>query len=151
MHRRTLLFAAFALPIVSTRGFATPVAIEVYKSSTCGCCGAWIAHLQASGFAPSARYLEQNALYDLKARVGLTPDLASCHTTLVDGYFIEGHVPAPDIARLLSEKPKALGLTVPGMPIGSPGMEMGDEREPFETLIVYADGRTEVFASHNQA
>ncbi len=151
MHRRTLLLAAFAMPFVSTRGFAAPVAIEVYKSATCGCCGAWIAHLQASGFAPSARNLEQNALYDLKARVGLTPDLASCHTALVDGYFIEGHVPAPDIARLLSEKPKALGLTVPGMPIGSPGMEMGDEREPFETLIVYADGRTEVFASHNQA
>lgn len=151
MHRRTLLSAALALPLVATRGMAAPAVIEVYKSATCGCCGAWIDHLQASGFSASARNLEQDALYELKARVGLTPELASCHTALVEGYFIEGHVPASDITRLLAEKPKALGLTVPGMPIGSPGMDMGDEREPFETLIVFDDGRTEVFASHNQA
>lgn len=151
MHRRSLLLAGLALPFVATHSMAATAVIEVYKSATCGCCGAWIDHLQASGFSASARNLEQDALYELKARVGLTPDLASCHTALVEGYFIEGHVPASDITRLLAEKPKALGLTVPGMPIGSPGMEMGDEREPFETLIVFEDGRTEVFASHNQA
>ena len=85
----------------------------------------------------------------MKERLGVSGDLASCHTAMAGPYVIEGHVPAGDIQRLLTEQPAALGLTVPGMPIGSPGMEMGDEREAFDTLLILADGTAEVFASHS--
>ena len=81
-------------------------------------------------------------------RMGISPELSSCHTAILDGYFVEGHVPADDIKRLMAERPDALGLTVPGMPIGSPGMEMGSEREAFDTLLVQKDGTTEIFAQH---
>jgi len=84
----------------------------------------------------------------MKARAGVTPDLSSCHTAFIDGYFVEGHVPAGDVERLLAERPDALGLTVPGMPIGSPGMEMGDQRDAYDTLLVLRDGSTAVFESH---
>ena len=84
----------------------------------------------------------------MKARAGITPELSSCHTAFIDGYFVEGHVPAGDVQRLLAERPDALGLTVPGMPIGSPGMEMGDQRDAYDTLLVLRDGSTEVFESH---
>jgi hypothetical protein len=84
----------------------------------------------------------------MKDRAGVTPELSSCHTAFIDGYFIEGHVPASDVQRLLSERPDALGLTVPGMPIGSPGMEIGNQRDAYDTLLVLLDGSTEVFESH---
>ncbi|MGF1562981.1 MAG: DUF411 domain-containing protein [Geminicoccaceae bacterium] len=84
----------------------------------------------------------------MKAQTGLTPEVSSCHTARVDRYVIEGHVPADDIRRLLVEKPNGLGLSVPGMPIGSPGMEMGDQREPYATLLVMPDGSSTVFAHH---
>ena len=101
-----------------------------------------------AGFAVDARDIDQDALYALKAQSGITPDLASCHTALVDGYVIEGHAPAADVERLLAERPEAIGLSVPGMPIGSPGMEMGNQRDAFDTLLVMRDGSTEVFQRH---
>ncbi|HMB77954.1 MAG TPA: DUF411 domain-containing protein, partial [Kiloniellaceae bacterium] len=87
-------------------------------------------------------------LWDLKARSGISPKLSSCHTAFVEGYVVEGHVPADDVRRLLAERPEALGLALPGMPIGSPGMEMGSRRDPFDTLLIRRDGATEVFAHH---
>ena len=101
-----------------------------------------------AGFDTLARDVEQETLWSMKARAGVTPDLGSCHTAFVDGYFIEGHVPASDVERLLATRPAALGLAVPGMPIGSPGMEMGNQRDAFDTLLVLQDGTTEVFQRH---
>lgn len=127
---------------------ASAQTIEVWKSATCGCCSAWIQHIEQNGFSAKAQDLAAGQLARVKANAGLTPDLQSCHTAKIDGYVIEGHVPASDIRRLLTEKPDAIGLTVPGMPIGSPGMEAGDEKEPYEVLLVRRDGTTEVFSRH---
>ena len=92
--------------------------------------------------------LEQDDLNALKSKLGITPEISSCHTARIGEYVIEGHVPAGDVRRLMSERPDALGLAVPGMPIGSPGMEMGSEREPYDTLIIGAQGTASVFQSH---
>ena len=126
---------------------ATPAAtkIVVYKSPTCGCCTAWVDHLKASGFEVTARDVADVA--PIKARYGIPTRLASCHTGLVGAYAIEGHVPAADIQRLLSQKPKAVGLAVPGMPMGSPGME-GPRKDRYDVLLVQAGGATKVFARH---
>ncbi|UWQ50106.1 DUF411 domain-containing protein [Leisingera caerulea] len=152
MHRRTLLLAAAALPFAALPGFAAAAAettIRIMKSPTCGCCTAWADRLAAAGFTTEVRNVADEELWAMKERLGVSGDLASCHTAMAGPYVIEGHVPADDIQRLLAEQPEALGLTVPGMPIGSPGMEMGDEREAFDTLLILADGSTEVFASHS--
>src|SRR6056297_475789 len=129
MNRRHFILAGIAsglaTAMVGRPALATPGQMEVFKSPTCGCCSAWIEHMSRAGFSVDARDVDQEALYVLKARSGITPDLASCHTAFVDGFVVEGHVPAADIERLLTERPDAIGLSVPGMPIGSPGMEMG--------------------------
>lgn len=101
-----------------------------------------------AGFAVDARDVDQDALYALKARSRTAAVLASCHTAFADGYFVEGHVPASDVQRLLAGRPDAIGLSVPGMPIGSPGMEMGNQRDVFDTLLVLRDGSIEVFERH---
>lgn len=124
------------------------VSIEVWKSPSCQCCSKWVDHLLEDGFKVTVH--NQNAMNPLKTKLGLPQDLASCHTAVVDGYVIEGHVPAQDIRKLLREKPKALGLAVPGMPIGSPGMEQGDRRDRYETLLFSDQGST-VFAIHGEA
>lgn len=118
----------------------------VYKSPTCGCCDLWIDHLREQGFLVEGRNV--TAMSALKERHGLAPQLASCHTAVIDGYVVEGHVPALDIRRLLAERPDALGIAVPGMPIGSPGMEQGDRVDTYETLLIRRDGTTEVYARH---
>lgn len=149
MNRRSFLLTVAAAGLAGrTSAQSLPPRIEVYKSPTCGCCSAWVDHMARAGFAVDARDIDQDALYALKAQSGVTPDLASCHTALVDGYVIEGHVPAADVERLLAERPEAIGLSVPGMPIGSPGMEMGNQRDAFDTLLVMRDGSTEVFQRH---
>lgn len=122
--------------------------MDVVKSESCGCCGLWLRHIEAHGFKPTARNVALGELARIKARAGLKPDLQSCHTGQIEGYVIEGHVPAQDIKRLLAEKPDAIGLTVPGMPLGSPGMESGDRREPYDVLLVRRDGSTEVFSRY---
>ena len=156
MHRRSLFSLALgAMALGSVPGLALARSAEpdraditVYRSPTCGCCIAWVEHLQRAGFGVEVVDVNQNQLYALKARLGLTVELASCHTAILGDYFIVGHVPAGDIVRLLEEWPPAAGLTVPGMPIGSPGMEIGDEKEAFDTLLVLEDGSTEIFESH---
>lgn len=149
MNRRHFLFTAGGAMLLSGRSMAATPRMEVFKTPTCGCCGAWIAHVEGAGIPVAARDVAQEALWQTKQKAGITAELSSCHTGFVEGYVIEGHVPAEDIKRLLAERPDALGLTVPGMPVGSPGMEMGDQRDAYETLLVLHDGQTEVFARHN--
>jgi len=119
--------------------------VKVYKSPTCGCCGKWIEHLEAAGFKVEATDVQ--SVQPIKASNGVTPRLASCHTALVDGYVIEGHVPAEDVKRLLKERPKISGLAVPEMPIGSPGME-GPNPERYDVIAFGGEKGETVFASH---
>jgi hypothetical protein len=119
--------------------------ITVYKSATCGCCKKWISHLEQNGFKVSAFDVKDVVPYKIKNKI--TPQLASCHTAFVDGYAIEGHVPASDIKRLLTEKPDIHGLTAPGMPMGSPGMEIGDNFNAYDIILMNKDGSSEVYAS----
>ncbi len=137
----TLLFSA--PPVMAEEPLAE---ITVWHSPTCGCCTDWIDHLKQAGFP--VRSHAQHDVAMIKHRLGLPNNLASCHTGMVDGYVIEGHVPAADIKRLLKERPFVRGLSVPGMPIGSPGMEMGDRVDPYEVLSFDEDGKTEVFSRH---
>jgi hypothetical protein len=149
MHRRVLLAGAVAVPLVVSMARAADLPrVAVAKSPTCGCCGTWVEHMRAAGFDVEVKEVSDDALAALKRRLGLAPQHASCHTGQVEGYFIEGHVPAEDVERLLAERPDALGLAVPGMPIGSPGMEMGSTREPYDTLLIGANGEASVFARH---
>lgn len=148
--------AAGAVPASVASGDVTPAAhgghaatadsmtVTVYKSPTCGCCKAWVAHLQENGFAVVER--DTSDVHPVKAAHGLPGELESCHTGIVDGYVIEGHVPADLVAKLLTEKPEGVvGLAVPGMPMGSPGME-GPTKEPYDVLAFTKDGRTTVYA-----
>lgn len=148
MNRRHALLGLFALPAVaSIATAATATTVVVNKTPTCGCCGIWVKHLQAAGFAVQVHDLEN--LAPIKERVGVPFGMGSCHTAEVEGYFVEGHVPAEDIKRLLREKPPAKGLTVPGMPAGSPGMEVASGRvDRYDVLLVGKDGKTSVFATH---
>ena len=149
MKRRTFLFSAAALGLIRPAFANTTPVIKVFKSPTCGCCTAWVEHVRQSGFAVEAQNVDQDALYALKDRLQIAPELAGCHTALVGDYFIEGHAPASDIGRLLEEQPLARGLTVPGMPMSSPGMGGPGAGDSFDTLLVASDGSTSVFASHS--
>ena len=135
--------AAVTLP--ATLVGADAPTMTVFKSPTCGCCAMWVEHIEAAGFTVETR--DRDDMAAVKDSLGLPSDLSSCHTGVVDGYVVEGHVPAEHVARLLEERPQALGLTVPGMPIGSPGMEMGDRRDPYDILVVDRSGEAAVFAS----
>ncbi len=120
-------------------------AMTVWKSPWCGCCGEWVDHMRAAGFEVRVQDVEDLGLVKRMASV---PDaLQSCHTARVGGYTIEGHVPAADVGRLLDERPDAIGLFVPGMPSGSPGMENG-QHDPYDVLMLKRGGDTEVFSSH---
>ena len=121
--------------------------ITVYRDPSCSCCEGWMKHLTAQGFQP--RNVLTSEIYTLKQQYGVPDDLASCHTAVINGYIIEGHVPAADIKRLLAEKPDVAGLTVPGMPIGTPGMESGDVREPFTVFSFDKQGSTK-FKQYDQ-
>jgi len=128
-------------------------AVEVWKDPSCGCCQDWIEHMQANGFTVAVHDTGNTAV---RARLGLPQRLGSCHTALVGGYLLEGHVPAADVRKLLKDKPKALGLTVPGMPVGSPGMdgpEYKGRKDPYDVLLVTknlmnSDVSTRVFTSY---
>ena len=135
------LLAAGAFALASGAA-AESGTIEVYKTPTCGCCVKWIEHLEAAGFEVKTTNLPD--LDSLKANNGVPPKLASCHTGLIEGYVIEGHVPAADILRLLKEKPRVAGLAVPGMPMGSPGMEHTDSRrhQAYEVIAFGEDTAT---------
>ena len=123
---------------------AMPV-LEVYKSPYCGCCGSWVAHMHDAGFKVHVTNLDD--LNPIKAKFGISRDLQSCHTGVIEGYVIEGHVPAGDVSRLLLERPTATGLAVPGMPVGSPGMEQGGRKDPYQVILFSATERR-IFARH---
>lgn len=121
--------------------------VIMYKNEGCQCCTKWADHMNEEEFAVIEKPIPN--LYEVKQEQGISRELASCHTALVDGYVVEGHVPVEDIQRLLKERPDAIGLTVPGMPIGSPGMEVeGREADKFDVLLIAKDGSTSVYASH---
>ncbi|MFE8070237.1 DUF411 domain-containing protein [Marinobacteraceae bacterium S3BR75-40.1] len=120
--------------------------ITVYKTPWCGCCEGWITHLRENGFEPEVH--DTQTINSIKEKVGLTRNLASCHTAFIGDYVIEGHVPARDIQRLLEEKPEAKGLAVPGMPMGSPGME-GPRSDRYAVLLFNEAGQTRVFATYD--
>jgi hypothetical protein len=139
LSRRTFVRQFLATSALAAAGlsgqlaFASGNRLTVFKSPSCGCCQAWAEHMQRAGFSVEIEQVEN--LTPIKARLGVPQMLKSCHTATVNGYVIEGHVPAGDVTRLLREQPKAIGLAVPGMPIGSPGMEQGNQREPFKTIL----------------
>ena len=135
----TVLSVSFSVPVYATE-------ITVYKSPTCGCCNKWVDHLRANGFNVRAHDVADITVAKKTNGVPLT--LGSCHTAKVGGYVIEGHVPASDIKRLLKERPPVRGLAVPGMPIGSPGMEQGAHKDRYDVLTFDAQGKTAVYASH---
>ena len=134
----------------SAAALAAPVklpGVVVHKSPTCGCCNGWVEHMRAAGFDVAVR--NEDDMRPVKAHVGVPLAKGSCHTAIVEGYFIEGHVPAEDVKRLLAERPDARGLAVPGMPLGSPGMEVPSGRtQPYAVELVADDGSTTVFARH---
>ncbi len=146
--RRALLTAAALLPLAAQAQYKTE--IQVYKTPTCGCCNDWIAYLQANGFAVKGINVPDTA--PIRARYGLPAKYGSCHTAVVAGYVIEGHVPVREIKRLLAERPTAVGIAVPEMPIGSPGMDgpaYQGQRDPYDVLLVQSDGSSKIFASYN--
>jgi hypothetical protein len=139
LTRRSALMAAAASLLPSTALIAAQEpAITVHKDPTCGCCSGWVAHLQKAGFV--AKVIETRDLDAVKSRLGVPDDLAACHTAQLADYVIEGHVPAAALKRLLAEKPNATGLAVPGMPVGSPGME-GGSPEKYDVVLFGPNGR----------
>ncbi|ABM93456.1 DUF411 domain-containing protein [Methylibium petroleiphilum] len=149
-RRRTLtrLCALLAIPVLPASAEPGRPLIDVWKSPTCGCCKDWIRHLEAHGFMVRAH---DDGNTDARARLGMPLRYGSCHTASVGGYAIEGHVPAREVRRLLRERPQAVGLAVPAMPIGSPGMdgpEYGGRRDPYEVLLVQRDGRSAVYQAY---
>lgn len=141
-----LACALALLPAAQVLAQSTP--IEVKKTNGCGCCLAWMEHLGESGFVPSGKNMFAGLLVRFKLDNGVPQRMVSCHTGLTEGYVIEGHVPAADIRRLLAERPDAVGLAVPGMPLGSPGMDQGSWREAYDVFLINNDGSTEVDASY---
>ena len=151
MVRRVLLvvvgLACGAAAVVAAQ--QTRPSVEVYKDPSCGCCSKWVEHLQANGF--TVKTTDRADLAELKAKHRVPQKVQSCHMSLVNGYVVEGHVPAEDVKRLLKERPAVVGIAVPGMPIGSPGMEVaGMKAQPFDVLAFDKAGQTRVFASHGK-
>jgi hypothetical protein len=149
MHRRDFvgtLAAASAVAALMPRDLfaAAPTPMTVYKTPTCGCCKEWVTHVKNNGFAP--KVIDMDDLSKIKKDAGVPASLESCHTALVGAYVIEGHVPADLVQKLLTEKPKILGLAVGGMVVGSPGMEQGNRKMPYEVTAFTKEGKTSVYA-----
>ncbi len=123
-----------------------PINIEVYRSPTCGCCSRWIDHLKSDQFNVADHVT--NDVQVIKDKYGVTQNMASCHTALVNGYVIEGHVPAADIRKLLKLKPPVIGISVPGMPVGTPGMEMGNKKDPYDVVSFDKEKQYKVFSHY---
>jgi hypothetical protein len=148
-RRRVLaLFGILAAAGVPSRAQKGP-AVQVFKDPTCGCCALWVEHLRKAGFAATVSDVDD--MNAIKTTHGVPQRARSCHTALVDGYVVEGHVPAADVQRLLKQRPAVAGLAVPGMPIGSPGMEVaGIKPQAYDVLAFDKAGRITVFGSHNR-
>lgn len=149
--RRATLACMLGFAALITHAPATmagQLTFDVKKTASCGCCQAWIDYLRSHGHKVTAHNTGMGALAQLKTRLGVHPKYASCHTATVNGYVVEGHVPLQDIERLLKEKPDSVGLSAPGMPIGSPGMEMGTEREAHDIVLMQKDGSSTVWSHY---
>lgn len=126
-----------------TESYSGNMNMTVYRSSSCGCCGGWIEHAKQHGFQITD--IKTDDLEAVKQEHNIPRYLSSCHTTIIDGYVMEGHIPVDDIKRFLKQKPNVVGLTVPGMPLGTPGMEAGERKQPFDILAFNENGQVEVF------
>jgi hypothetical protein len=150
MNRREFLgtaLGASALAVVAPRALraAPPIAMTVYKSPSCGCCKEWIKHVKANGFA--VKVIDMDDVTPMKRSAGVPLNMESCHTALVGKYVIEGHVPADLIKKILAEKPVLVGLSVPGMPLGAPGMEESGPARPYKVMAFMRDGSSKLYAS----
>ena len=145
----TTLAAGAGLAVLRAQPASPSNQVMVYKTSTCGCCGVWVEHLRSNGFQVKVEDLAPAKLRALSNEAGVTPELSSCHTAKIGGYVVEGHVPATDIKKLLIERPAVAGITAPGMPVGSPGMEVASGRkDPYDVIAFTKDGKRTVFARH---
>lgn len=152
LSRRHMVMGMLVLPFLGAQAAPARTLIEVWKSPTCGCCKDWISHVEKEGFEVKTYELSESAKTAQRSKLGMAEKFGSCHTALVNGYVLEGHVPGRDIRRLLNEKPRALGLAVPGMPIGSPGMDgpgYGGRKDPYRVLLVQRDGSSTVFQAYS--
>ena len=147
MKRRNILVAITSLILlaISSPSQTSGTVVTVFKTPTCGCCGKWIEHLKANGFIVKVQEVNDTSAYERQYRV--PQSMVSCHTAVVNGYTIEGHVPAAEIKRLLNERPRAVGLAVPGMPVGSPGME-AVRSEAYSVFVFDESGRASVYAHY---
>jgi hypothetical protein len=149
MQKKLLILAACVVCVagigwgVTSEHQASATKMVVYKTPTCGCCSSWVDHLREAGFEVETHDMDD--LSRIKSLNGIPRNLTSCHTALVNGYVVEGHVPASAIKRLLDERPEVAGIAVPGMPIGSPGMEQGSRVDPYDIIAFSRDGKTSVF------
>ena len=143
MNKLKMLVAG--LTLVSGSAFATQVTL--YKSPTCGCCTEWANHIKAEGF--EVKVVHQQSNVKLRNKFGISRELTSCHTAVVEGYVIEGHVPVQDIKRLLKEKPKVAGLSVPGMPASSPGMDVPGNTDAYQVVAFTKEGRKYIYNQYN--
>ncbi len=149
MNRRSFLSSAVALAALATVSAHAVVAlpeVQVFKSPSCGCCGAWVEHMKAAGFA--VKVTEVNDTTAARKRLGMPDRYGSCHSATVGGYVLEGHVPATEVKRLLKAKPKAVGLAVPGMPPSAPGMDTPGRKDPYQVLLVDTGGQPTVLARY---
>src|SRR5688572_13354399 len=141
----TAAFVAAQPKPVSSR---TP--IVVYKTPTCGCCGMWVEHMRQNGFQPEVHDVSAAQVRAVSKAAGLSEEGTSCHTAKIGSYIVEGHVPASDVHRMLKEKPAIAGIAAPGMPVGSPGMEMGGRTERYDVVAFTKDGKTKVYSTHGK-
>jgi hypothetical protein len=148
-HMKRLAGLTLAICLLGTAAAAEQATIQVQKTATCGCCAAWVSHLRKAGFTVQAQNVSYQRLARFKRQHGIRDRYASCHTARVGGYTIEGHVPAQQIVRLLKEGPEAIGLSVPGMPVGSPGMDSGSEREAYRVMLLMKDGTARTYKQYS--
>ncbi|MAZ83766.1 DUF411 domain-containing protein [Martelella mediterranea] len=148
MKPMTALLSVTLVIASAAHALAEATPIHVRKTNGCGCCLAWMEHLEDNRFAPTGENMAAVLLVRYKLDNGIPQRMISCHTADVEGYIVEGHVPAADIRRLLEERPDAIGLAVPDMPLGSPGMDQSRRTESYDVFLIRNDGTTEVFASY---
>ena len=149
MKRRYVVGATVGLTTVLALPFLAAVSaaeIHVFKGRSCGCCGAWVRHLRAAGFSVDVTDVASNGAE--RKRLGMPERFGSCHTATAGGYVLEGHVPAAEVRRLLASGTKAIGLAVPAMPVGSPGMEYGERKDPYDVLLIDESGQASVYATY---
>lgn len=147
MRRPRLTLALAPLALLTCAANAAAATLAVTKTASCGCCGKWVEQMKKAGFTVTVRNVQD--VTPTARRLAVPDRLRSCHTSEIGGYAIEGHVPVADIKRLLKERPKAAGIAVAGMVVGSPGMEQGDHRQAYQTILFDKAGKSKVFASHN--